>query len=228
MRQRLSDYKVFLREFRDTFYTTGSVIPSSPALARALASQLGPCPQPRRILEAGPGTGAVTAYIVEKLGPEDTLDIVEFNERFAQLLEQRFQQDPKWQRVAHQVRVLNMPVQEIEGTGIYDRIVSGVPHSNFPCDLVEEIFFHYHRVAAPQSILSFFEYVAVRKVKALWSSREERLRLAGIDRIFSREFSAWEKSKQCILPNLSPAWVHHLQLPGGLPEPTPAVAAAAT
>lgn len=227
MRQRLADYKVFWREFRDTFHTTGSVIPSGPSLARALASRVEPDAAPKRILEAGPGTGAVTAYLVEKLGPEDQLDLVELNERFAEVLERRLEIDPKWQRVSDRVRVLNVPLQDLPGTADYDRIVSGLPLSNFSCELVDEIFHHYHRLAAPQSMLSFFEYIAVRKVKSLWSSRSERLRLSGIDRIFKREFSAWEVSKQCILPNVAPAWVHHLQMPGGATqtEPEPAVAA---
>lgn len=228
MRQRLADYKVFWREFRQTFHTTGSVIPSGPGLSRALASQVDSCPQPRRILECGPGTGAVTAYLVDKLGPDDQLDLVELNERFADVLRQRFETDPKWQKVASQVRVLNIPLQELEATAEYARIVSGLPLSNFSCELVEEIFYHYHRVAAPGAMLSFFEYVAVRKMKALWSNRTERIRLSGIDRIFEREFSDWEVSKQCILANVSPAWVHHLRMPGGFVESQPQVALAAT
>lgn len=228
MRQRLADYKVFWREFRDTFHTTGSVIPSGPSLARALASEVKPGTKPSKILEAGPGTGAVTACLVERLGPEDQLDLVELNERFVEVLQQRFETDPKWNRVANQVRILNIPLQELPGTAEYDRIVSGLPLSNFSCELVEELFQHYHRVAAPRAMLSFFEYIAVRKVKALWSSRPERLRLSGIDRIFHREFSSWEISKQCILPNVSPAWVHHLQMPGGVSQPEPELLVAAT
>ena len=214
MRQRLADYRVFWREFRHTFHTTGSIIPSGPALARALASRIDPCDSPRHILEAGPGTGAVTVNIVDRLGPEDKLDIVELNERFYNVLCSRFESDPKWKAVADRVQLFNKPLQEMEGEGKYTRIVSGLPLSNFDCEMVEDLFRHFHRLAAPQGMFSFFEYVALRKVRAMYSSRSERKRLSGVDQIFHREFSRWEESRQCIPANVPPAWVHHLCMPG--------------
>lgn len=214
MRQRMADYRVFWREFRQTFHTTGSIIPSGPALARALASQIDPCESPRRILEAGPGTGAVTDAILSRLGPEDTLDMVELNERFAEVLQNRLETDPKWNAYADRVRVLNMPLQELEGSAVYTRIVSGLPLSNFDCDMVEDLLQHFHRLSKPKAMFSFFEYVALRKVRAVYSSRKERMRLSGIDQIFDREFSRWETSRQCITANFPPAWVHHLCMPG--------------
>lgn len=36
MRQRWADYRVFWREFRQQYHTTGAVLPSGRALARAL------------------------------------------------------------------------------------------------------------------------------------------------------------------------------------------------
>ena len=50
----------FLRQFRTRSHDTGALLPSSPALARALASEFRKAPPPRRVLEVGPGTGAVT------------------------------------------------------------------------------------------------------------------------------------------------------------------------
>jgi phospholipid N-methyltransferase len=218
MRQRLADYQVFWREFRQTFHTTGSVLPSGAALARALASRVVPSDEPRRILEAGPGTGAVTGHILQRLGPEDQLDLVELNDRFADVLRTRLENDAQWREASDRVRVLNMPLEQLEASGQYSAIVSGLPLSNFSCDAVEAIFAQFHRLAAAGAMLSFFEYVAIRKAKALWSKRRERHRLAGIDRIFLREFERWETGRQCVSANVPPAWVHHLQLPGS-PEP---------
>ena len=216
MRQRLADYRVFWREFRRTFHSTGSVLPSGRRLARALAGRVANGQQPQRVLEVGPGTGAVTGHIIDRLGPEDRLDLVELNERFADVLRSRLEKEAAWQAVADRVRVLEMPVEQIDAEAIYDVIVSGLPLNNFSCDLVQRIFTQFHRLAAEQARLSFFEYVAVRKAKSLFCKPSERRRLIGIERLLAHEFDCWEVGRECILGNAPPAWVHHLQLPGSV------------
>ncbi|MCH8839274.1 MAG: methyltransferase domain-containing protein [Planctomycetes bacterium] len=214
MRQRMIDYRVFWREFRQTFHSTGAVLPSGRRLARALAGRVANGQQPQRVLEVGPGTGAVTGHIIERLGPEDRLDLVELNERFADVLRSRLEKEAAWRAVADRVRVLEMPVEQIDAEAIYDVIVSGLPLNNFSCDLVQRIFTQFHRLAAKQARLSFFEYVAVRKAKSLFCKPSERRRLFGIERLLAREFDRWEVLRECVLGNAPPAWVHHLQLPG--------------
>src|SRR5260370_5739986 len=85
----------FFRESRRHFGNTGSFLPSSRFLARALVSELrksrGPeGSAPRRILEVGPGTASVTREILQHMHPGDRLDAVELNSRFAALLKRRF------------------------------------------------------------------------------------------------------------------------------------------
>ena len=83
MRQQLADYRVFLREFLRTFQTTGAVMPSGSALAAALAHYVRDGDEGsggRRILEAGPGTGAVTHHIARAMRGGDRLVLVERNE----------------------------------------------------------------------------------------------------------------------------------------------------
>jgi len=214
MHKRMAEYLVFWREFRQTFHSTGAVLPSGSRLAKALASPVAADERPQRILEVGPGTGAVTGHILRQLGPDDQLDLVELNARFADVLRTRLKEESAWQRVADQVRVLEMPVEQIQEDTNYDVIVSGLPLNNFSCDLVQQIFNQFHRLAAERARLSFFEYVAIRKAKSLFCSASERRRLFGIDRMLGHEFARWEIDRQCILGNVPPAWVHHLQLPG--------------
>ncbi len=228
MQKRFDDYRIFWQEFRHTFESTGAVLPSGRSLSRALASQVGKSKSPQHILEVGPGTGAVTNSIIPRLGPHDRLDLVELNERFATVLRDRLKSDPVWQPVAGRMRILEMPVEEIDDCGCYDVIVSGLPLNNFSCDLVEHILQHFHRLAAKSAQLSFFEYVALRKAKSLWSKAQERLRLSGIERLLQREFDSWQFSRQCILANVPPAWVHHLCLPGYIEADTRSMQHAAT
>lgn len=215
VRNRLSNYRLFWQEFRRTFHDTGAILPSGRSLARSLASQVGTVERSQRILEVGPGTGAVTSQIISRLGPEDQLDLVEINERFAEALQSRLVSDPQWTKVAERVSILQIPIEEVTAKGQYDVIVSGLPLNNFSGILVRRIVDQFHRLAAPQASLSFFEYVAIRKAKALISKPDERRRLLEIDQLLMQEFSAWEFDRQCVLANVPPAWVHHLQLPGG-------------
>ena len=64
MPRLFADYRVFWREFRENFHTTGAVLPSGRSLAAALCYYLNGDGRPKRILEVGPGTGAVTRTIV--------------------------------------------------------------------------------------------------------------------------------------------------------------------
>ena len=79
----LSDYRLFFQEFRRNFHSTGSIAPSSRWLAGALSRYVAAGTGPQKILEVGPGTGAVTQRLVRVLGFQDHLDLVELNEAFA-------------------------------------------------------------------------------------------------------------------------------------------------
>src|SRR5438876_11512114 len=82
-----TECKEFFGQFRQHYHTTGSILPSSRALGRALTRPMRLAQGARRILEVGPGTGAVTAEIVRALRPDDQLDLVEINAQFVAVLE---------------------------------------------------------------------------------------------------------------------------------------------
>ena len=206
-----ANYRLFWQEFRRTFHSTGAVLPSGPRLCRALARYVAGNGQPRRILEVGPGTGVVTNEVIAQLGPRDSLDIVELNDRFVAALNDRLKHEEHWRRVADRVRIYHMPVEQHTTEQPYDAIVSGLPLNNFPADLVQSILSHLERLAAPGGTLSFFEYIAVRRAKGLVATGEERERLAGITNILQDLCTRRQFKQECILLNVPPAWVHHLK-----------------
>ncbi|HTK76950.1 MAG TPA: hypothetical protein VL371_16910, partial [Gemmataceae bacterium] len=77
-----SDCGTFLKESRRHFRATGALLPSSRFLAKTLAAPLSGARPPYRILEVGPGTGAVTRAIARRMISGDQLDAVELNPRF--------------------------------------------------------------------------------------------------------------------------------------------------
>ncbi|MBL9124746.1 MAG: methyltransferase domain-containing protein [Planctomycetaceae bacterium] len=215
MSSPLAHHRKFLAEFRRNFHTTGAILPSGRYLARALTRQLADLPAPRRILEAGPGTGPVTAELLRQLGPEDRVDLVEWNPAFVELLQERFARDPRFVPHAARCRVIHERVEALDGGGQYDLIVSGLPLNNFAVPVVAEILQAFRRLLRPGGRLSFFEYAAIRRAKALVSGSEQRARLQGVARELDGFLAATAARRELVWRNVPPAWVHHVLLPGG-------------
>ena len=209
----MSEYGLFFREFLRNFHTTGAILPSGRPLAKALARYVAqPAEAPRRIIEVGPGTGAVTWHIISALRPLDRLDLVELNESFVRRLERRFQTDPHFHSAAGRTRVLHCAVEELPRDSTYDLIVSGLPLNNFSVDLVERILQILLSLLAPGGTLSFFEYIAMRRAKAIISGPAERQRLRGIQRAMQNVLKMHEIRRDAIWRNVPPAWVHHVRV----------------
>lgn len=207
----MRDHIEFFRQFRRHFKTTGAVAPSSHVLAKAMTAPLADRVGPARVLEIGPGTGAVTRRIVSLLRPDDRLDLVELNERFAGMLERRFHTDPMWQSVAGQCRVHRVTLEEFASEGLYDFIISGLPLNNFSEAAVSEIFSAYFRLLADGGVLSYFEYMYVRPLRKLMAKEAERQRLADLERVMRGYLSPYRFQTDWVFFNVPPAWVQHLR-----------------
>ncbi len=205
------EYLVFWREVWRAYHTTGAILPSSRSLGRALARYVGRQNQPQWILEVGPGTGAVTRWILARMRPEDRLDLVELNERFVAQLRQRFAAEVPFQRLRGQVRIFHAPVQQMPCSHQYDLIISGLPLNNFQVAEVQAILDKMSGLLRPGGVLSFFEYIGIRKLRGLVAARADRQRLQGIERMFRELLRQWEIRRDWIWLNVPPAWVHHLQ-----------------
>ncbi len=207
----LTECREFFQQFRRHYHNTGSLLPSSRSLARALVSQMRRRRGPARILEVGPGTGAVTAEILRSLRPEDRLDLVEINADFVALLQRRFAEEPLWRERREQTQVIHAPLQEVAGEGQYDYLISGLPLNNFPVPLVQEIFAAYRRLLRPGGVLSYFEYLMIRALKMLFLRGDAHERLRALDRLLEAEIGAHQFLEQWVFPNVPPAVARHFR-----------------
>src|ERR1700730_7294049 len=86
---RLDDEVRFIRSWMEKPLATGAVMPSGRPLARAMAHCVS-ADLPGPVVELGPGTGAVTAALIEQGIAPSRLMLVEFNPTFCRLLRSRY------------------------------------------------------------------------------------------------------------------------------------------
>jgi len=165
----------------------------------------------RRILEVGPGTGAVTVQIIESMRPQDRLVLVERNDEFVTHLRERLSKIPAAQFAGDRISLVHSPIEDLPNDEPFDVIVSGLPLNNFAVDSVRQILSKLSALLAPGGTLSFFEYVAVRRAKSLVCSTADRARLRGIARVL-QDFLQAEIKRDLVLANVPPAWVHHVRV----------------
>jgi phospholipid N-methyltransferase len=212
MQRRSSSYRVFLEQFWHRYHTTGAILPSGRRLSKGLCRYVAESNGgPRQILEVGPGTGPATAELVRLLGDQDHLRIVEINDAFVNFLRHRFEHEPDFQRVADRCEIVHDRLENLPHDTQYDLIISGLPLNNFSTELVESLLSCFDRLLKPGGVVSFFEYIAIRRAKAAVSGSADRKRLQAIAQLIDGFLSGREIHRDAVLLNMPPAWVHHVR-----------------
>lgn len=116
----LSDALPFFRAWVADPLRVASMTPSSPELARLMATEVRPDCGP--ILELGPGTGAITQALLARGVRERDLTLLELSTGFASMLERRFPRARVVCGDAARIRGLKLFGDELAGAA-----VSGLP-----------------------------------------------------------------------------------------------------
>lgn len=208
------NYGTFFGEIRRRYDTTGAIAPSGAGLAKALASILKERDdKPVRVLEVGPGTGPATAKVVPLLKEGDQFDLVELNDNFVAMLNERFEKEDDWAKVKDLSTIYEVPLQDFQTDEPYDYIISGLPHTIFPADLVESIMQRYYELLKPGGTLSYFEYMGIRPARGIVDVGANRARMKRINEIVRKNFKEYRIRRDNVFVNIPPAWVHHMQKP---------------
>ena len=151
----LTDSSLFLREWLAHPQRTGSVTPSSPKLAAAMARWLPSDPE-SYVLELGPGTGAVTEALLDNGLREDRLVAIENNPKLARLLRKRFPSahiitGDAW-RLEELLRDCHKPIESVGA------VVSSLPLVNFPLEQAEQLAEKIRTVLEPQGTWVQYSY----------------------------------------------------------------------
>lgn len=120
----MNDWLNFVQRMARNPRAIGAISPASAALAEAMARQVN-FSAPGRVLELGPGTGAVTKALIRRgMGPEKVVAI-EADGAFARMLRARFPGLDVIEGDATDAR-------RIERLGPLNAIISSLPLLNFP------------------------------------------------------------------------------------------------
>jgi phosphatidylethanolamine/phosphatidyl-N-methylethanolamine N-methyltransferase len=152
--QRWRDHRLFLSHFRKSPRTVGAIAPSSQKLARAMLDGLTLEPG-TRVVELGPGTGAITREIATRLPPGAPCLAIDIDPVFTARVSSRWPHiDAICDRAEHLLDIVRhrqlLPV---------DHIISGLPFASLPTDATRAIVDAIAATLRPGGTFTTFQYV---------------------------------------------------------------------
>ncbi|OGV64649.1 MAG: hypothetical protein A3K19_29950 [Lentisphaerae bacterium RIFOXYB12_FULL_65_16] len=151
------------------------------------------------VVELGPGSGALTRHIIQRLSSRTAFIAVEKNPRMAGSLRGRF---PRV--IVHQAAAEELPaILRSHGLRQVDCVISGLPWANLPGRVQEDILGGVLEVLQPGGHFVAFAYLSGLLMP---SGRRFRQRLA--------DSFASVSTSRVVWPNLPPAFVYRCRLNG--------------
>lgn len=186
----------FVREFARSPLTTAAVAPSSRALAEQMVAPV-PSQGDPVVVELGPGTGAFTAAIQQRLGGRGRHIALELNEKWADSLARRF---PAVESLCADARAVPEILAE---RGVRaDVVVSGLPWAAHAAGTGRPLVALIAESMAEHGALTQFGYTWTR-----WAAPARRL-LADVRSSFEETVIS-----RAILRNVPPAFVYVARRP---------------
>lgn len=138
----------------------GSVAPSSPALGGLMTGDITP---DERVLELGPGDGAITEHILRRIAKPAQLTLIESDEELAKTCQKKFPG----------IHVKHADVEDVlaKETTTYDVIVSGIPFAVMEEKKRKHVFELIKQRLNPKGRFIMFQYSV--------TTREELSRVFG-------------------------------------------------
>ena len=189
--QRWHDHRLFLSHFRKSPRTVGAIAPSSRRLARTMLDGLSLAPGVR-VVELGPGTGAITGEIARRLPPRASCLAIDIDPVFSARVAARWPQiDAVCDRAERLLEIARrrdlLPV---------DHIVSGLPFASLPGDATRAIVEAIAAALRPGGTFTTFQYIHAYPLPPAIAVRRTLSTLFGSQPTFS-----------VVLANLPPAFV---------------------
>jgi len=184
----------FLRNPR----TVGAVSASSRALAEAMVADLAR-DTPLTVVELGPGTGAFTGAIVQRLHQTSRFLAIDIEAAFVRQIRQRW---PSVECVCASAENLESLALDRQ-LGPVDHIISGLPFASLPGVMTREILRGIERTLRPGGTFTTFQYVHG------YSMRSSRF-----FRRYMSELMGGPPERRLMMRNFPPAYILTWRRPG--------------
>jgi len=149
----LEESLIFLKTFLRSPATVGSVVPSSRYLARAVAEQHN-LASARVVVELGPGTGAVTKYVLPHLSPDALYIAIELDPLAVEVLRKRWPHLVVYHDSAERMKELLAR----HGVQYADAVISGLPWGSMPEEVQDRIMHVVRESMRPGSTFTTYSY----------------------------------------------------------------------
>jgi phospholipid N-methyltransferase len=170
----LRDHVLLFSRFLRSPRTVGALTASSRALAEAMVTGLD-LERSRHIVELGPGTGALTGAIVDRLGADGRFLAIDIDPRFVQQVRKRW---PDIECVCASAERVDALAAE-RGMMPVDHIVSGLPFVSLPLPMTREILASIGRALRPGGTFTTFQYVHGYRLPSAVAFRQRMSALMG-------------------------------------------------
>jgi phospholipid N-methyltransferase len=158
--RRPSGLLLFARTFLKYPNMVGWMLPSSPWVVDRVLGEVN-WSQAKVIVEYGPGLGAFTAKLLQRMRPDATLVALEINPIFIAFLHKQFD-DPRLRLVERSATDIASVLAELDFASA-DCIISGIPFKTMPHALRDDIVRRTYSVLRPQGRFLIYQLSTVVK-----------------------------------------------------------------
>lgn len=194
----------FFGEFIKNPSRIGAVLPSSYSVSNELTRFLNNTTRGVKILEVGAGEGAVTATIVSKLRPSDSLDVIEINPALCDILKKRFNNITN-------VTIGCICITDWHPSYKYDVIISTLPFSAFKSDYVRTIVDALRKLLVPGGIWSYVEYIGALRLRKLFANEGNYADIVQKNKLLADLRKEFGINTAKVWLNVPPTYIHHLR-----------------
>jgi len=145
----------FFRQFLKAPGSIGSIIPTSPVAIRALLDPVD-WSEAKCVVEYGPGTGVFTRALLARLGPDARLIAIDTNPDFTAYLRQAIH-DPRLILIDGNAANVET-ILAVHGFTHADYVISGLPFSTIPQQVVQNILDATARAIRPGGAFLVYQY----------------------------------------------------------------------
>jgi len=152
---RKSRLGLFARGFLKHPNMVGWMLPSSPFLVEEVLKQIN-WAEARVVVEYGPGVGAFTAKVLDRMRPDAELIALELNPDFYEFLNDSLR-DPRFHLIQESATEIDTVLSRL-GIAQVDYVISGIPFKTIPHGLRDHIIRKTHSVLRPRGTFLVYQF----------------------------------------------------------------------